>query len=149
MHARMRNQMVAHYMRSTPITHDEFAGALLALRPIKVALEGRRKHVSYANRRPESPKGQVYEIFKAKGADAARKLAEKLEVEPGRVNRWLQSNGAGFQKTATAKATEGERLKKVAPKKVAAPKKAAKKPAAKKVVKKAPAAEAATQLDQQ
>ena len=74
----------------------------------------------YSNKRPDSPKGKIFEAFKSKGAEAARKLAEKLEVEARRVNRWLKDSGAGFQRTAAA------HVEKPAPKPVKAkPKKAA------------------------
>lgn len=58
--------------------------------------------MKFANKRPDSPKGQVYEAFKAKGVEAARKLGEKLSIVPSRVNRWLKDNGAGFQQIASA-----------------------------------------------
>src|SRR5262249_28005384 len=78
------------------MTHDEFALALQSLKPSKIGVY----QMAYSNRRPESPKGKIFEAFKAKGAEAARKLAEKLDVAVHRVNRWIANKGSGFAKSA-------------------------------------------------
>jgi hypothetical protein len=82
------------------------------------------------------PGGKVFEMFKSKGAEAARKLGiDKLGLAAHRVNRWLAGNGSGFAKTAAQHSAAAEKPK-PKPKK----KSAAKKQPAKKAVKKAPAA---------
>jgi hypothetical protein len=45
--------------------------------------------MAYENTRPDSPKGQVYACFKAKGRQAAEKLAEKLGISPSRSKKWM------------------------------------------------------------
>jgi hypothetical protein len=77
----------------------------------------------YSDRRPNSPKGQVFKVFSEKGADAATAKAEKLDIAPFRVRKWIL--------VWTGKAQ--------APKATKAAKKPAKKIAAKKVKSKAPA----------
>jgi hypothetical protein len=48
------------------------------------------RRLKYKNRRPESPKGQVFEAFSNDGPEAARKLAVKLGIGEGRIKRWLE-----------------------------------------------------------
>jgi hypothetical protein len=43
---------------------------------------------------PNSPKSKVHATFDSKGKKAAAALAEKLEVTPGRANRWFREWGA-------------------------------------------------------
>jgi hypothetical protein len=65
------------------------------------------KNGSYRNTRPDSPKGRIFTAFTEKGADAALKLAEKLDVTPSRVRRWI-ANGFNYLNDARREAAEAE-----------------------------------------
>lgn len=45
--------------------------------------------MTYKNKYPDSPKGQVFTAFSTKGEHAARTLAEKLQIAAARVNKWM------------------------------------------------------------
>jgi hypothetical protein len=105
------------------VTHEQFALELSNLKTGGCMAQ-------YRNSRPESPKGKIWTAFQKSGADAAFKLAEKLDVARHRVSRWIVGGGKGFQAAAQS---HDEKPK---PKK----KSAAKKQPAKKAVKKTPAA---------
>ena len=76
----------------------------------------------YSNTRPDSPKGQVFAAFEAKGADAATAKAGKLEIAAFRVRKWV---AVWSGKAAAPKATKAAKkpVKKIAAKKKTAPKK--------------------------
>lgn len=58
-----------------------------------------------------SRKAKIYDVFKAKGLEAAFKEAEKLQIKPGTVKSW---SGSWTKGTVPAKKAKGEKAAKVA-----------------------------------
>ena len=85
----------------------------------------------YSNTRPDSPKGQVFAAFEAKGADAATAKAEKLEIAAFRVRKWIAVWSGKAEAPKAGKTKPAAKAKKPA-KKIAAKKVKAKVPAKKK-----------------
>jgi hypothetical protein len=111
------------------VTHEDFAAELAALKPYAVKPESNQMKLHYANTRPDSPKGKVFQAFAAKGVAAAETVATKLDIAPFRVRKWIlvwsgkaQAPKAG--KTKAAKAPAKKIAKKIAAKKTVAKKKA-------------------------